>query len=157
MANNSNNLPLGELSSGKIDKPFVLNWAVKAPAVPAQATDVASDTAMSSTPVAPDTAILSTPVASDTAITSTPVASDTAISSTPIADDTAILSTPVASDTAITSTPVAADTAMSSTPVSEDTAALLVQALGNLFPQGETIQSTLNSSGSTELADTTWS
>jgi hypothetical protein len=154
---NSKNLTLGELRSGKLDKPFVLNWAVRGPAAPAHATDVASDTAMSTTPVAADTAILSTPVASDTAISSTPVASDTAISSTPVAADTAILSTPVASDTAITSTPVAPDTAMSSTPVYEDTALSLIQAIGNLFPQGETIQSTHNNLGSGELADTTWS
>lgn len=154
---NPKSLPLGTLGSGKLDKPFVLNWAVRSPISPAHATDVASDTAISSTPVASDTAILSTPVASDVAIASTPVAADTAVSSTPVASDTAILSTPVASDTAITSTPFASDTAVASTPVNEDTALALMQALGALFPQGETIQSTLNKSGSDELADTTWS
>jgi hypothetical protein len=46
---------------------------------------------------------------------------------------------------------------MSSTPVYEDTALSLIQAIGNLFPQGETIQSTHNNLGSGELADTTWS
>ncbi len=153
----SKQLSLGVLRDGKIEKPFVLHWAVKGPTAPAHATDVASDTAMSSTPVAADTAILSTPVASDTAISSTPVAEDTAISSTPVAADTAKLSTPVAADTAITSTPVAADTAMSSTPVYEDTALTLVQAIGNLFPQGERIQSTVNKLGTDELADTIWS
>src|SRR6266446_1853886 len=120
----SKQLSLGVLRDGKIEKPFVLHWAVKGPTAPAHATDVASDTAMSSTPVAADTAILSTPVAADTAITSTPVA---------------------------------ADTAMSSTPVYEDTALTLVQAIGNLFPQGERIQSTVNKLGTDELADTIWS
>src|SRR6266446_587433 len=109
----SKQLSLGVLRDGKIEKPFVLHWAVKGPTAPAHAADVASDTAMSSTPVAADTAILSTPVASDTAI--------------------------------------------SSTPVYEDTALTLVQAIGNLFPQGERIQSTVNKLGTDELADTIWS
>jgi hypothetical protein len=61
-------LTLGELSSGAIAKPFVLNWAVRGEGRPVLATDAASDTASASRPVSEDTAILSTPVAEDTAI-----------------------------------------------------------------------------------------